>query len=107
MSTWIYFLNPPRDNFAATITAEEAAIMSEHGKYLRELLAEGKLILAGPTLGPGVNQGIAIFEADDAEEAAAILANDPSIRAGLHQGEVRPMVMSIVCSELTPRGQHQ
>jgi uncharacterized protein YciI len=68
MAEWIYFLHPPREDFAETMTDEEKAVWAAHFDRLRGLLAEGVMILVGPTLGP-VNTGIAIFEA--ADEAAA------------------------------------
>ena len=52
MAEWIYFLHPPRDNFAATMTDEERAAFAAHAQWLGRLLAGGVLILAGPTLGP-------------------------------------------------------
>lgn len=30
MSEWIYFLHPPRPDFAATTTAEEGKVFGEH-----------------------------------------------------------------------------
>ena len=89
MPEWIYFLHAPRERFAETITDEEQAIMGRHADYLFALLEEGKLLLAGPTLGP-VNTGIAIFEAPDEAAAQAILDEDPSIVEGLMRGELRP-----------------
>ena len=62
MSEWIYFIHPPRDDFAATMTEEEIAVWGVHFERFQRLLAEGTIILVGPTLGP-VNTGIAIFEA--------------------------------------------
>ena len=76
MTEWIYFLHPPRDNFAATMTDEERAAFAAHAEWLGRLLADGVLILAGPTLGP-VNTGIGIFEAPDEETARRIIAEDP------------------------------
>jgi hypothetical protein len=64
MAEWIYFIHPPRDNFAATMTDEEEAVWSEHFDRLKRLLAEGVVVMAGPTLGPS-NTGIVVFEADD------------------------------------------
>ena len=89
MPEWIYFLHAPRERFAETITDDEQAIMGRHADYLFALLEEGKLLLAGPTLGP-VNTGIAIFEAPDEAAAQAILDADPSIVEGLMRGELRP-----------------
>jgi uncharacterized protein YciI len=89
MSEWIYFIHAPRENFAATMTAEEEAVWEEHFDRLKGLLADGTLILAGPTLGP-VNTGIAIFEAPDEDAAREIMDNDPTIKGGFATGELRP-----------------
>ena len=95
MAEWIYFLHAPRERFAETITDTEQAIMGRHAEYLFALLEEGKLLVAGPTLGP-VNTGIAIFEAPDEAAAQAILDADPSIVEGLMRGELRPFRASFV-----------
>jgi len=68
MAEWIYFIHPPRDDFAATMTDEEQAAWDVHFERFQRMLAEGSLILVGPTLGL-TNTGISIFEAPD--EAAA------------------------------------
>ena len=52
MTEWIYFLHPPRDDFAATMTEEERVAFAEHAEWLARLLADGVLIVAGPTGGP-------------------------------------------------------
>jgi len=39
-----------RPNFPNTMTEEEEKIMGEHFEYLKGLMAQGKLIMAGPTL---------------------------------------------------------
>jgi uncharacterized protein YciI len=89
MAEWIYFLHPPRDDFAATMTDEERAAFAAHAAWLGRLLADGVLILAGPTLGK-VNTGIGIFEASDEETAQAIIADDPVARGGFARAELRP-----------------
>ena len=89
MSDWIYFLHPPRDRFADTMTDAEGAVFGEHFVHLQQLLADGILVLAGPTLGP-VNTGIAIFEADDEDAATRIMHADPVIAKGICTGELRP-----------------
>ena len=89
MAEWIYFIHPPRTDFAATMTDEENRVWSEHAARLDRLLAEGTLILAGPTLGP-VNTGIAVFEAEDEQAAQAIMDGDPIAASGLARLELRP-----------------
>ena len=95
MAEWIYFIHPPRDNFAATMTAEEAAVWATHFARLERLLADGTLILAGPTLGK-VNTGIAVFEAADEEAAHRLMADDPVIAGGHARGELRPFRVSLL-----------
>ena len=51
MSEWIYFIHPPRDDFAATMTDEERAVWGLHFERFEQALADGTLILVGPTLG--------------------------------------------------------
>jgi len=45
---YIYFIRSPKENFAETMTDEEAEIMGVHFNYLKEQIQKGKLILAGP-----------------------------------------------------------
>lgn len=95
MAEWIYFIHAPRDDFAATMTAEEQAVWGTHFERLQRLLAEGTLILAGPTLRP-VNTGIAVFEAADEHEARRIMEEDPAIASGIARGELRPFRASLL-----------
>jgi uncharacterized protein YciI len=88
MAEWIYFINTPREDFAATMTDEEDRVWAEHFERLKRLLAEGTLILAGPTLGR-INTGLAIIEAPDETSARRIMEEDPAIASGLATGELR------------------
>jgi uncharacterized protein YciI len=92
---WIYFIHPPRDNFAATMTDEEKAVWAVHFARFQRMLADGTLILAGPTLGP-VNTGIAILEAPDEDAARKIMEEDPVIAGGYARGELRPFRVSLL-----------
>jgi uncharacterized protein YciI len=95
MGEWIYFLHAPREDFAATITEEEQRVWALHFARLRQLLDDGVLVLAGPTLGK-VNTGIAVFEAADEEAARAIMEADPAIAGGYAKGELRPFRVSLL-----------
>jgi uncharacterized protein YciI len=92
---WIYFIHPPRDDFAATMTAEEKTVWAQHFERLPGFLAGGQLILAGPTLGT-VNTGVAIIEAPDEEAARQVMAADPVISGGYARGELRPFRVSLL-----------
>jgi uncharacterized protein YciI len=88
MAEWIYFLHTPRDDFAATMTPEEERVWGLHFERLKRMLADGTLIMAGPTLGR-INTGIAVIEAPDEASARRIMEEDPTIASGIATGELR------------------
>ena len=70
--------------------------MEDHYYYLKSLLKQKKLFLAGPTLIPEDPFGIIILEAATAEEAKNLLESDPSIKAGIQKIEdLRPIRLSL------------
>ena len=95
MPEWIYFLHPPRDDFAATMTDEEREVWGVHFERLQRLLAEETLVLAGPTFGT-INTGIAIFEAPDEDAARQIMNEDPVVSGGYARGELREFRVSLL-----------
>jgi uncharacterized protein YciI len=95
MPEWVYFLHPPRDDFAATMTDEERAVWGVHFERLQRLLAEGTLVLAGPTLG-SINTGVAIIEAPDEEAARQLMNEDPVVAGGYARGELREFRVSLL-----------
>ena len=95
MPAWIYYIHPPRENFAETMTDAEGDVWAEHFQRLKRMHAEGKLVLAGPTLGSR-NDGIVIFEAPDEETARAVMNEDPTIRSGIATGELREFRVSLL-----------
>jgi uncharacterized protein YciI len=95
MSEWIYFIHAPREDFAATMTDEERSVWGQHFERLERLLAEGTMILVGPTLGR-INTGIAIFEAPDEDAARRIMEEDPAISSGIARGELRPFEVALL-----------
>ena len=95
MAEWIYFIHPPRENFAETMTAEEEQVWEVHFERFKDLLARGVIVLVGPTLGR-VNTGIAILEAEDEAAARRIMDEDPVIASGFATGELRPFRISLL-----------
>jgi uncharacterized protein YciI len=77
------------------MTDEEQAVYGVHFERFQRLLAEGTIILVGPTLGPK-NTGIAIFEAPDEAAARRIMEEDPVIAGGYGRGELRPFRVSLM-----------
>jgi uncharacterized protein YciI len=65
-------------------TKQDNAIVDQHFTYLKALLANRQLILAGKTGGNDeATFGLVIFEALDDEEAQRIMENDPSVKQGI------------------------
>ena len=95
MAEWICFLHPPRENFAATMTDEEQRVWGEHFERLKALVADGVMVLAGPTLGP-INTGIMVFEAPDEEAARKLVDDDPTVAGGYVEPELRPFRLSLL-----------
>jgi uncharacterized protein YciI len=91
----VYFIHPPREDFAETMTAAEDEVWERHFERLKRMLADGTLVLAGPTLGP-VNTGITIFEAPDRAAAEQVMADDPVVAEGFARGELREFRVSLL-----------
>jgi uncharacterized protein YciI len=62
--------------------------LREHGLYMRDLAARGVILTAGPLL--AVDGGMVVFHAPSPEAAAAVMAADPAVKAGVFVGEVSP-----------------
>ena len=95
MSEWIYFIHPPRGDFASTMTDEERKVWGVHFERFERALTDGMLVLVGPTLGR-INTGIAIFEAPDEAAARRFMEEDPVIAGGYARGELRPFRVSLM-----------
>jgi uncharacterized protein YbjT (DUF2867 family) len=76
-------LLPPRPTFMQDMTADERAIMEEHGRYWRGKLGEGDAIAFGPVADPAGAWGLGLIEARDDSELKAIQDGDPAIKSNL------------------------
>jgi uncharacterized protein YciI len=95
MAEWIYFIHPPRKDFAATMTEEERAVWAVHFERFERALADGTVVLVGPTLGK-TNTGICIFEAPDEAAARRFMDEDPVFLGGFATSELRPFRISLL-----------
>jgi uncharacterized protein len=93
--SWLVVLRPVRAEMPFEPTEEEARIVSEHYEYLKQLRAEGRLVLAGPSAVPGDTFGLGIFDQDDRADVEAIVAADPAVTARVMTAEIRPYRISV------------
>ncbi len=90
-------LIPPRPTFAADLTADERALMGEHGQYWRRQLAEGSAVVFGPVGDPQGSWGLLVARAAGEAQLRALLDGDPVARSGRgFRFELLPM-LSAVC----------
>ena len=75
-------LNPPRPDFAKTMTDAERALMGQHAAYLKAEQAKGTAVLFGPVGDPKGAWGLGVFECADEAEVRAITDNDPTVTSG-------------------------
>jgi uncharacterized protein YciI len=92
-ASFIYLLRPVRPGFVETMTPREEAVVEEHFAHLQRLLAEGRLILAGPCLDGTF--GVVIFEATSEEEAASLMRADPAVRESVMTAELHAFRVSL------------
>ena len=95
VSEWIYFIHPPRDDFAATMTGEERAVWNVHFERFERMhdgVAHARR--SDPRLGQyrdrdlrGSGRGRGAQDAMD---------EDPVIAGGYARGELRPFRVSLL-----------
>lgn len=73
---------PPRDDFLATMSAEEHAWMQQHAAYLDDLLDQGVIVAHGPVMDPAGGYGVSLYQIADDADIAAYTSQDPVVRNG-------------------------
>lgn len=72
-------------------TEQESRVVSDHYSYLKELMEQGTVILAGRTQNTDYSSfGIIIFKAESPEQARRVAENDPAVKDTVMQAELYP-----------------
>ena len=79
-----------RGTNATIAPAEAQALQKGHIAYMEQLHAQGKLVVAGPFAVDGDLRGVVIYRVKTVEEAKALAAEDPAVKAGRLTIEARP-----------------
>ena len=88
MSLFFFRLNPPRADFAQTMTPDEQQAMGAHMEYWRGLLDDGRVVAYGPVADPEGVWGLGVLRAADRAEVLEIGERDPSVVAGVNTFDV-------------------
>jgi uncharacterized protein YciI len=93
MTDYIYLVRPAG---GADLTSQAADhLIRAHADYLQVLVDQGIVLLVGHTDGTRDGFGLAIFRADDLEQAERLVAADPAVAAGVLRAEVHPFVVTM------------
>lgn len=98
---FLYLIENPRPNFAATMTAAERELFGRHAAYYREHAKTGLVLMAGPALDD--TYGICVLATTDFAVADAFRAGDPVVKEGLMKGVLHPWRASIGSLVEVPR----
>ncbi|KRB57792.1 YciI family protein [Flavobacterium sp. Root186] len=84
-----------------TASKEETKKLFEgHMANISKLVKEGKLVVAGPFMKNDRNyRGIYIFNVETVDEAKALVATDPAIKANLLEAELTPWYCTAALQE--------
>lgn len=77
-------------------TENEAKTVAEHFEYLKDLISNGTVLLAGRTRNTDNSSfGIVLFKADSEEEARRIMNKDPAVKNRIFRAELFPYRMAL------------
>lgn len=97
MDHYLTVYRPPRSTFVDDATEQESAVVGEHFEYLKRLLSEGTLLLAGRT--EDGSMGLAVYRAVDQATAECIVREDPVVRAGVFRAELHRYRLALFAGE--------
>jgi uncharacterized protein YciI len=96
MSTFVFRLLASRPTFALDMTEEEREIMGRHAAHWQPLIESGQMVVFGPVLDDTGSWGLAVVEAEDAEELRRLAADDPAVTAGVAKLELGELLTGFV-----------
>lgn len=83
-----------------TDTAKVKTLLMGHMKNMGQMVADGKLVLAGPMMDDKGLEGIFVFNVKTVAEAEALSQSDPAVKAGLFAVECHPWYATAALMEV-------
>jgi uncharacterized protein YciI len=82
----------------------ESEVVSAHFQYLKSLVEEGAVLLAGRTTNTDNSSfGIIIFETGSETEAEDLVASDPAVKNRVFRAELFPFSLALLAESKRPR----
>ncbi|MGN6830036.1 YciI family protein [Paucibacter sp. M5-1] len=92
MKYWLCKYIPPRQDFLATLSAEERDLMKRHGDFMNDLLARGMIVAHGPVMEPDGGYGVSLYQITDEQDITALTSEDPMVKSGIGHYEHHAML---------------
>jgi uncharacterized protein YciI len=98
MNQYLYRIQPTRlEMVSEGPTSREEELVGQHFNYLKGLMAQGTLILAGRTqTAEEDGMGIIVFKAESDEAARSIVENDPAVSNGIFRAKLFPYRVALI-----------
>jgi len=92
---FVGMIRPIRAGFVDDPTPEEERIMGVHFQYLKDAMADGRLLMAGPCIAGADTFGLIVLRMESEAEAWAFLEADPSVVGGVQKATLYPFRLSL------------
>ena len=101
---FLYRIVPTRlEMLVSGPTEREMQVIDAHFAHLKQLAADGVVLMAGRTIDTGVHTwGIVVFTAPDRDAAEAVMRGDPAIAQGVMHCELFPYRVAVWSDSFKP-----
>jgi uncharacterized protein YciI len=81
MTTLFLMFRDPGPSWVPGLPTRQQPLWDEHAAFMDRLFEQGRIVLAGPYADG--SRALVIVEARDADEASALLEDDPWVKSGI------------------------
>ena len=101
---FLYRIVPTRlEMLVSGPTEHEMRVIDAHFAHLRQLAADGVVLMAGRTIDTGIDTwGIVVFTAPSLAEAEIVMRGDPAIAQGVMRCELFPYRVAVWSDSFRP-----
>jgi uncharacterized protein YciI len=92
---FVGMIRPIRAGFVDDPTPDEERMMGVHFQYLKDAMADGKLLMAGPCIAGADTFGLIVLRMESEDEAQAFLDADPSVVGGVQTARLFPFHLAL------------
>jgi uncharacterized protein YciI len=95
MTTYYLGLLKRGSKWSPEETEATVKLQDEHLAYIRHMFEEGELVVAGPFADDGDLRGVFLFRTETLEQAQALAASDPAVKAERLIVDIHPWLVPL------------